>query len=61
MVQAGTAVSHRIRGDTGNAVMLLHWPAGDGGRACRIEDWRYDERRDRFRLRAQSWFEPSRP
>jgi 3',5'-cyclic AMP phosphodiesterase CpdA len=61
VVQAGTAVSHRIRERTGNAVMLLRWPAGDDGAACRIEDWRYDEDEDRFACRTHTDFVPSRP
>ena len=39
VVQAGTAVSHRVRGDTPNSVNLLRRDAAD---ACTVERWDYD-------------------
>jgi 3',5'-cyclic AMP phosphodiesterase CpdA len=37
-VQAGTAVSHRVRRDTPNSVNLLRWP-GRAGSDCEVERW----------------------
>lgn len=40
-VNAGTAVSSRIRNDAGNSVNVLQ--AGESGRACSVEQWAYSE------------------
>ncbi len=49
-VQAGTALSSRVRGGTANSVNLL-WPEPEGeSRACRVERWDYDAATDGFRL-----------
>ena len=51
-VQAGTALSHRVRHGTPNSVNVLRWnpPAnGDARKAC-VERWDYDLADDRFEL-----------
>jgi 3',5'-cyclic AMP phosphodiesterase CpdA len=40
VVQAGTAVSHRIRAKHPNSVNLIHFSAGSG--QCGVERWDYD-------------------
>ncbi|MEO8655782.1 MAG: metallophosphoesterase, partial [Ramlibacter sp.] len=49
-VQAGTAVSHRVRHGTPNSVNVVRWqaPADGGARACTVERWDYDLVDDRF-------------
>ena len=48
-VQAGTAVSTRVRADAGNSVNLIRCAEPrDGGRRATIERWDYDPRRDAF-------------
>lgn len=49
-IQAGTAVSHRVRHGTPNSVNLVRWEAPPPGaqRACRVERWDYDLADDRF-------------
>lgn len=37
-LQAGTAVSRRVRHGTSNSVNLIHWEAGH----CKVERWDYD-------------------
>ncbi|MEJ7929626.1 metallophosphoesterase [Ramlibacter sp. AN1015] len=43
-VQAGTALSHRVRWGTSNSVNLIHWhpPSVGGPRSCRVERCDYD-------------------
>jgi 3',5'-cyclic AMP phosphodiesterase CpdA len=43
-VQAGTAVSHRVRHGTPNSVNVVRWkpPAEGAARACKVERWDYD-------------------
>ena len=51
-IQAGTALSHRVRHGTPNSVNVLRWdpPAnGDARKAC-VERWDYDLADDRFEL-----------
>jgi hypothetical protein len=43
-VQAGTAVSRRVRHEAGNSVNLIAWAGGDGPRRCVVERWDFDER-----------------
>ncbi|MCX7513546.1 metallophosphoesterase family protein [Frateuria hangzhouensis] len=45
VVQAGTAVSHRVRGDVPNSVNLLRRATAD---ACTVERWDYDPALDAF-------------
>jgi 3',5'-cyclic AMP phosphodiesterase CpdA len=49
-VQAGTAVSHRVRHGTPNSVNLIRWEAAPPAapRVCRVERWDYDLADDRF-------------
>ena len=49
-LQAGTAVSHRVRHGTPNSVNLVRWeaPADGQPRQCRVERWDYDLAEDRF-------------
>lgn len=51
-VQAGTAVSSRIRSGAPNSVNLLRWaaPDGDTRRRCTLERWDFDARRTAFAL-----------
>jgi 3',5'-cyclic AMP phosphodiesterase CpdA len=46
-VQAGTAVSHRVRANHPNSVNLLHYSAGSG--QCSVERWDYDATSASFR------------
>lgn len=49
-VQAGTAVSHRVRHGTPNSVNMIRWeaPAPEAPRTVRVERWDYDLADDRF-------------
>lgn len=49
-LQAGTAVSHRVRFATPNSVNVLRWSAPSAGqpRECKAERWDYDLADDRF-------------
>ena len=49
-IQAGTAVSHRVRHNTPNSINLVRWVAPPAGekRACTVERWDYDLADDRF-------------
>lgn len=51
-IQAGTAVSHRVRHGSPNSVNLVHWraPAPGAPRLCRVERWDYDLADSRFEL-----------
>lgn len=49
VVQAGTAVSHRVRGDVPNSVNVLRRERGT--RVCVVERWDYDATVDRFATR----------
>ena len=49
-VQAGTALSSRVRYGTSNSVNLLRPDAGGPGRRCTVERWDYDRALARFRL-----------
>ncbi len=53
VVQAGTAVSSRVRPGAPNSVNLLHAESADGIRRCRVERWNYSASEQRFVL-AQS-------
>lgn len=52
VVQAGTALSHRIRHEAGNSFNLIRH--GTGASACVVERWDYDEAEHRFACRAQT-------
>ena len=49
-LQAGTAVSHRVRHNTPNSVNVLKWsaPADGQARQCRVERWDFDLAECRF-------------
>ncbi|MBP7566932.1 MAG: metallophosphoesterase [Burkholderiaceae bacterium] len=47
-VQAGTALSSRVRAGTPNSVNLVRSAPVAGGRACVVERWDFDVRRDAF-------------
>ena len=51
-VQAGTAVSQRVRHNTPNSVNVIRWqvPAAGKPRVCHAERWDYDVADDRFEL-----------
>ena len=51
-VQAGTAVSTRVRHNTPNSVNVIRWesPAPDIPRICKVERWDYDLADARFEL-----------
>jgi 3',5'-cyclic AMP phosphodiesterase CpdA len=51
-VQAGTALSRRVRHGTPNSLNVLRWtPPADGqARVCQVERWDYDVADDRFEL-----------
>ena len=51
-VQAGTALSTRVRHNTPNSVNVIRWdsPAPDTPRLCRVERWDYDLANNRFEL-----------
>jgi 3',5'-cyclic AMP phosphodiesterase CpdA len=51
-VQAGTALSRRVRHGTPNSVNIVRWDAPQPGaaRTCKLERWDYDLADDRFEL-----------
>jgi 3',5'-cyclic AMP phosphodiesterase CpdA len=51
-IQAGTALSHRVRHGTPNSVNVIRWqpPARGEARVCHAERWDYDLADDRFEL-----------
>jgi 3',5'-cyclic AMP phosphodiesterase CpdA len=51
-IQAGTALSRRVRHGTPNSVNLVRWtpPANGAARVCQVERWDYDLADDRFEL-----------
>ena len=50
VVQAGTSISHRVRGGLPNSVNLLrHDTSADAGAShCSVEQWDFDEERGTF-------------
>lgn len=52
VVQAGTAVSHRVRpnGGEANSVNVVRYAAGEAPRACVVERWEHRPARRRFEL-----------
>jgi 3',5'-cyclic AMP phosphodiesterase CpdA len=51
-VQAGTAISHRVRHNTPNSVNVIRWagPAAGEPRLCKVERWDYDVADNRFEM-----------
>lgn len=61
VVQAGTAVSSRVRGRVGNSVNILRWGTSTGtGRNCLIERWDYALNEDAFVRTLVTGVEPAR-
>jgi 3',5'-cyclic AMP phosphodiesterase CpdA len=59
-VQAGTAVSSRVREGVPNSVNLLHWDASSPPGCCRIEQWDYSADVDEFTRARVSEVRPAR-
>ncbi|MEO8123147.1 MAG: metallophosphoesterase [Burkholderiales bacterium] len=53
-VQAGTAVSSRVRNDAGNSVNLIRCAGPSVPRRCSVERWDYDPAASRFALAARN-------
>jgi 3',5'-cyclic AMP phosphodiesterase CpdA len=47
-VQAGTALSHRVRGTIDNSVNVIRYSSDPGARRTTVERWDYAERSERF-------------
>jgi 3',5'-cyclic AMP phosphodiesterase CpdA len=47
-VQAGTALSHRVRGSIDNSVNVIRYRMSEGARGTTVERWDYAEGRERF-------------
>lgn len=60
VVQAGTAVSSRVRDGMPNSVNLLRWGADAAPGYCRIEQWDYRDDDRAFRLAKASEVRPNR-
>lgn len=60
VVQAGTAVSSRLRDGSPNSVNLLRWGADAAPGCCRIEQWDYEADDRAFRLAKVSELRPDR-
>ncbi len=60
VVQAGTAVSSRVRDGMPNSVNLLRWGAEAAPGRCRIEQWDYQADERDFRLAKVSEVQPDR-
>lgn len=60
VVQAGTAVSSRVRDGSPNSVNLLRWGTDSAPGCCRIEQWDYDADDWTFRLAKVSEVRPDR-
>ena len=60
VVQAGTAVSSRVRDGVPNSVNLLRWGADAAPGYCRIEQWDYRDEDRAFRLAKASEVRPNR-
>ena len=50
VVQAGTAVSTRVRHEAGNSVNVLRTLEAEQGRRCRVERWDWQEKRGAFEV-----------
>lgn len=60
VVQAGTAVSYRVRDGAPNSVNLLRWGADAEPGCCRVEQWDYQTDDRAFRLAKVSEVRPNR-
>jgi 3',5'-cyclic AMP phosphodiesterase CpdA len=61
VVQAGTAVSTRVRDGVPNSVNLLRWGSGSAPGCCRIERWDYARDEGAFACTAVGEVQPARP
>lgn len=59
-VQAGTALSSRVRGRVPNSVNILRCKAGHAGSESRVEQWNFDAELQRFVLAQVTCFAPQR-
>ncbi len=59
-VQAGTAISSRVREGVPNSVNLLRWSADAAPGSCRIEQWDYAAEKQAFSLAKVSDVRPAR-
>lgn len=59
-VQAGTAVSSRLRGRVPNSVNVLRWDGRCPEAECRAEQWNFDAGLQRFLLVRCSYLQPER-
>lgn len=60
-VQAGTAVSSRVRAGVPNSVNLLRWPADGAPARCAVEQWDYDRAQRAFVRARVTEVQPARP
>ena len=61
VVQAGTAVSRRVRAGVPNSVNLLRWGQGAAAGTCHIEQWDFSAADRSFRLARVTDVHPPRP
>lgn len=61
VVQAGTAVSSRVRPEAPNSVNLLRWEPAAAAPVCQVERWDYAHREGAFRRVEATPLLPSRP
>jgi 3',5'-cyclic AMP phosphodiesterase CpdA len=59
-VQAGTAVSRRVRQGVPNSVNLLRWGAGSPAGVCAVEQWDYDAPMQAFARQKVHEIKPAR-
>lgn len=60
VVQAGTAVSSRVRHDVPNSVNLLRWGEAAGDERCHIEQWDFSAASESFALATATTITPAR-
>ncbi len=61
VVQAGTAVSSRVRPEAPNSVNVLHWQPAATAPVCHVERWDYTHGDGAFRRVETTVLHPSRP
>jgi 3',5'-cyclic AMP phosphodiesterase CpdA len=60
VVQAGTAVSSRVRRGVPNSVNLLRWGAASDAGRCRVEQWDFEATVGAFEIAAVNEIQPAR-
>jgi 3',5'-cyclic AMP phosphodiesterase CpdA len=60
-VQAGTALSHRLRDGIDNSCNLIYYDAGKDGHGCHVERWDFDVATEAFRRVADTQLLLDRP